>query len=110
MASGFYKVTNEGVEIRIRAIPNASKDEIICVEVRDDSLSYLKVKVRAIAEDNAANSAIEKLLAKSLNVSKSAAKIIAGQKSRTKSLLVKGDTLAIEEAVLNIVSQIEGGK
>lgn len=110
MASSFYKVTKEGVEIRIRATPNASNDEVICVEKRDDSLSYLKVKVRAIADDNAANIAIAKLLSKLLNVSKSAAEIKAGQKSRTKTLLVKGDSFAIEEAILNIVSQIEGGK
>jgi hypothetical protein len=85
-----------GFNLRVRATPNSSKDEILGSKVRDDGLCYLMVKIRAIPDENSANHAIIALIAKSLGVAKSTITITAGAKSRAKTLLVKSLTLSIE--------------
>ncbi len=55
-----------------------------------------KARVRAIPEDGAANAALERLAAEWLQVPKSAAQLVAGAKSRLKSIAVGGDVKEIE--------------
>lgn len=99
----FLNFFDDGVEIFIRATANSKNDLIDGFETRDDGKTYLKVKVRAIADDNKANDAIIKIIAKKLNVTKSEIKIVFGNKSRIKCLLVKSinlDKSAIIEKLL----------
>lgn len=51
----------------------------------------LKVRVRAVAEKNKANRALEALIAKQLKRAKSTVRVIAGGASRTKTVRVEGD-------------------
>lgn len=51
----------------------------------------LKARVRAVAEDNKANRAIEKLIAKRLGLAKSSVSVISGETSRSKILRIEGD-------------------
>ncbi len=89
----------DGVEIHIRATPNAKVEKIDGVENRDDGNQYLKIKIRAIPEDGAANDAIIKIIAKTLKIPKSDIELKAGQKGRTKCLLVKNKNLDIEAII-----------
>lgn len=82
--------------MRIRATPNASKDEIFGTQIRDDGLCYLKLKVRALPAENDANIAIIALLAKTFGIAKSHLEIASGHKSRVKIILVKSPTVSIE--------------
>ncbi len=50
----------------------------------------LQVKVRAVPEDGAANSAVEKLIARWMDLPKSAVSLRSGGKSRVKLLHVQG--------------------
>ena len=95
----FIKENLDGVEIHIRATPNAKVEKIDGVETRDDGNQYLKVKIRAIPEDGAANDAIIKIIAKALKIPKSDIELKNGQKGRTKCLLVKNKNLDIEAII-----------
>lgn len=95
----FVKKHLDGVEIHIRATPNAKVEKIDGIESRDDGNQYLKVKIRAIPEDGAANDAIIKIIAKTLKIPKSDIELKAGQKGRTKCLLVKNENLDIEAII-----------
>jgi uncharacterized protein YggU (UPF0235/DUF167 family) len=51
----------------------------------------LKIRVRAVAENNKANRALEALLAKRLRIAKSRVQVISGATSRTKTVRIEGD-------------------
>ena len=77
---------SEGLVFKILVQPRSSKN--IIAGIHDEAL---KIKLTAPPVDNAANEMCLKFLAKSLNVSRSALKIIAGHNSRHKQILLKSD-------------------
>lgn len=95
----FIRESLDGVEIHIRATPNARVEKIDGFENRDDGNQYLKVKIRAIPEDGAANESIIKIIAKALKIPKSDIELKSGQKGRIKCLLVKNKNLDIEAII-----------
>lgn len=97
----FYRQVNNGIEIRVRVIPNAKQEGIMGVEVRDDGNEYLKIKTRAVPEDGKANDAIVKTIAKALKTSKSNIALLSGATNRTKSFLINDITIADIEALIN---------
>jgi uncharacterized protein len=92
----FIRQTKSGIEIFVRASPNAKIEKIDGVEKRDDDKLYLRIKTRAIAEDGAANIAIIKLISKILKIPKSEIILTSGNTNRIKTLLVKSNLLDIE--------------
>ena len=96
MEIGWINQNTEGLLLRIRATPNASKDEILGTQIRDDGLCYLSLKVHAAPAENDANIAIIALLAKAFGIAKSHLEIVSGHKSRVKIILVKSPTVSIE--------------
>lgn len=72
-------IDNNGI-INIRVIANSSLD---CIFFENN---LLKVKIKAIPENNKANKAIIKLFSKKLNISKTNIKIIKGEKNYLKVL------------------------
>lgn len=76
-----------GAAFAVRVAPRASADAVAGVEN-----SALKVRLTAPPVEGAANKALIKLLAKALGVSKGSVRLIAGQKSKNKRLLVEGLT------------------
>jgi uncharacterized protein (TIGR00251 family) len=79
------KETSEGVVIRLHVIPNASKTEIVGTHGE-----ALKIKIKAPPVDGKANQAIVSFFSEFLNVARSKIEILRGDKSKTKSLLVRG--------------------
>jgi len=59
----------------------------------------LKVRVRAVAEKNKANRALEKLIAKHLKIGKTAVRVISGETSRSKIIRVDGDPAELLEPI-----------
>ena len=84
-----------GVTFAVRVTPRASRDAI-----DGEYQGALKVRLTAPLVDSRANDALRKFLAANLNVPSSAVKIIAGEKSRTKRLLVTGITRAQAQQLL----------
>ncbi|MEQ1651464.1 MAG: DUF167 family protein [Hyphomicrobium sp.] len=83
------------VIVRFRLTPKSSKDTIDGLEMTADGPAF-KARVRAIPEDGAANTALEKLVAGWLDVPKSTVRLVSGSKSRVKSLAIDGDVRALE--------------
>lgn len=101
--NNFYKITKEGVEIRIHAFPNSRKNIIeknLFEDVRGDI--YIKIRVTTAPEDGKANKTIIKLLSKELGISKSKINIIKGEKSSSKVALF--DILNDDDLLFNIAN------
>ncbi|MFM1816504.1 MAG: hypothetical protein RLZ98_3199 [Pseudomonadota bacterium] len=80
-----------GIELSVRLTPKSGKDAVEGLGSNDDGMVYLKARVRAVPEDQKANRALEKLVAKWLGVPKSSVAIISGDKSRLKILAIAGE-------------------
>ena len=76
----FYNIEDETVSLRIKAQPNASKNEF-CEVYGNDAI---KVRIKAPAVEGAANNELVKFLAKSFKVSKSDILFKTGQNSKIK--------------------------
>jgi uncharacterized protein (TIGR00251 family) len=76
-----------GVSLVVRVAPRSSRDSI-----DGEFQGALKIRLAAPPIDDRANDALRKFLAATLNVPASAVKIVAGEKSRTKRVLIEGIT------------------
>ena len=74
--------------IHIYVQPRASKNEVL--GIHND---FLKIKLTSPPVDGAANTMLAKFLSKLLGVSKSSLEIVSGEKSRNKTVKVKGISL-----------------
>lgn len=90
-----FRVTAEGLLLFIRVTPNAGADRIEGVESRDDGTSVLRLRVRAVPDKGKANAAAIALLSKALGLPRSQLQLVSGDTARFKSVLVRGDGLAL---------------
>lgn len=84
-----YKETNDGLIVRIKIVPNSSKNVIVLEN------EGIKIKITAQPIENKANKALIDFLSKNLKIAKSNISIIKGELNKEKTLLIKG----IDEAV-----------
>jgi uncharacterized protein len=84
------------ITLAVRVIPRASRDAI-----EGEYQGALKVRLTAPPVDDRANEALIRLLAERLNVPRSAVRIVAGEKSRTKRVEIAG---ARREQIIEIVN------
>lgn len=85
----------DGISFAVRVTPRASRDAI-----EGEYQGALKVRLTAPPVDSRANDALRKLLAATLKVPASAVKIIAGEKSRTKRVMITSVTRAQAQQLL----------
>lgn len=76
--------------LAIKLTPGAASDRIDGWDVDADGRPVLKVRVRARPVEGEANAALLKLLAKALNVPKSAVSLERGGQSRLKRIAIDG--------------------
>ena len=81
----FIRVQPDGVLLAIKLQPRASKDEI-CEPLGDE----LRVKVTAPPVDSAANEALLRLLAETLDCPRSRVELVRGHTSRHKAVKIYG--------------------
>lgn len=84
------------VTFTVRVQPRASRDEI-AGEWQDG----LKIRLTAPPVDDRANEALQRLLAARLKVPVAAVRIVAGERSRSKRVEVRGVTRAMILALLD---------
>jgi len=84
--------------LKIHLLPRASRDEICGLQG-----DALKVKVTAPPVSGKANKALQRFIAKKLNLSASQIEIMAGQHSREKTLKISGISRAAVEKALGIL-------
>ncbi|MCE9558096.1 MAG: DUF167 domain-containing protein [Armatimonadetes bacterium] len=80
--------------LKVRVTPKSSREDVV-VEGE-----LIRVYVRAVPADGEANQAVEKVLAKSLKVPKSAVEIVKGLSSREKTVSITG--LTAEECIVRL--------
>ena len=77
------KDVENGLIIKIKIVPNSSKNDIILEE------GFIKVKITAQPIENKANKALVEYLSKQFKVPKTNIEIIKGETSKEKTLLLK---------------------
>ncbi len=88
---------DDGLIIKLKISPNASKNEIIKTE------EGVKVKITAQPIDGKANKALIEFLSKHFKIPKSSIEILRGETSKEKTLLIKtrdDDKISIIKSVL----------
>lgn len=91
------KETQDGLLIRIKIVPNSSKNDIILED------EFIKVKVTAQPIENKANKALVEFLSKKFKVPKTSIEIVKGETSKEKTLLF---SINDEEKKQNIISEL----
>jgi uncharacterized protein len=86
-----YRLSPTGLSLFVRVTPNAGRDAIEGVELRDDGSAVLRLRVKAVPDKGKANAGVMALLAKALGVPKSAIAVTAGDTARLKTLTIAGD-------------------
>ena len=86
----FLRESPDGILLALKIQPRASRTAVLGTHGRE-----LKIAVTAPPVDSAANEALVRFLAEVLDCSKGAVRIVRGQTSRHKSVLVQG--LAADE-------------
>lgn len=94
-----WRATDGGVTLVVRLTPRGGRDAIDGVETMSDGKTVLKARVRAVPEDGKANAALVELIAKTLQVARSAVTVAAGHTSRVKTLEIAGDARALGAAL-----------
>lgn len=77
------KESEDGIELKIRIVPNSSRNEIIFEE------EFIKVKITAQPIENKANKALIEFLSKRFKIPKTSIKILRGETSKEKTLLFR---------------------
>jgi uncharacterized protein len=94
----YRRATAAGLEVLVRVTPKSGRDSVDGL-VETAQGQALKVRVRAVAEDGAANAAAEKVVAQWLGVAAGRVTVVRGHKSRVKMLGISGAPAEIEAAV-----------
>ena len=89
--------------LRVRAIPGASRDEIIGLHEDEQGEIFLKLKVRAKPDKGGANKAIIQLLSKELGVPKSDISLHAGDTNRATKFLLSMEPEQVAERLRRLL-------
>jgi uncharacterized protein YggU (UPF0235/DUF167 family) len=84
------------VIVRVRLTPKSSIEGVDGLTPSAEGMA-VAARVRAVPAEGEANAAVEKLIARWLDVPKSTVRVTAGTKSRIKSLTISGETVCLEE-------------
>ena len=77
------KQVADGIIIKIKIVPNSSKNDIIIEE------EFIKIKVTAQPIENKANKALIEFLSKKFKIAKTNIEILKGETSKEKTLLIR---------------------
>ncbi len=97
-----WRVVPGGVEVRVRVTPRGGRDAVDGVDRLSDGRAVVKVRVRAVPEDGAANDAVRHILAKTLDRPSSAVSLTAGAAARVKTLVIAGDPTLLSDRLRQV--------
>lgn len=87
----------DGMRIACRVTPKSSRNAVAGLYVASDGKVALKVRVTAAPENGKANKALIKVLGKETGLAPSTMRVIAGEQSRNKMILIEGEPKRLEE-------------
>ena len=93
-AGHLFSVRDDGLLVAVKAMPKSRRDAIVGVMATPEGQA-LKVAVTAAPENGKANAAVAAVVAKALDVPKSAVSVVSGATDRRKLLHVAGDPAAL---------------
>jgi len=105
MSEKLFVPVQDGVQVRLRLTPKAKKSVIIGFLEDADGHMVLKLSVTAVPEKGKANAALIKLLSKEWKLAKSDIEITAGELSRHKTLLLRGEGNSLMQRLLDWMKQ-----
>jgi uncharacterized protein (TIGR00251 family) len=89
-----WSVQSDGVTVRVRVTPKSARDCVEGIETTAQGAA-LKVRVRAVPDKGAANTAVAATLADWLGVPKSSVVLVSGTTARVKGLAIRGDAATL---------------
>ena len=98
-AASPFRLTGDGVRVRLRVQPRARRIKVDGQIVEADGGVALKVAVTEAPEDGRANAAVIALLAKALDLPKSAFAVVSGAADRRKIIHLQGDPARLMQAL-----------
>ena len=90
--------------LTVRVQPKAASDRLDGWAADEAGRPFLKLRVRALPAEGAANLAVEALVANALGLPKSSVRVVTGGKNRLKALEIEGP-----EALAARISALAGG-
>ena len=91
-----YQIRSDGVVLHVRLTPKGGRDSVDGIATLSDGQKVLKVRVRALPEEGAANAGLIAVLAKFLHIPKSKIRLETGATARHKSLLIAMDLVLLQ--------------
>ncbi len=92
-----------GLTVSVRLTPRGGRDAIDGIERLADGRAVLKARVRVAPSEGAANAALVRLIAQTLDVAPRQVTLAAGASARIKRLMVEGDSAVLAAALEKIV-------
>ncbi|HEV2554327.1 MAG TPA: DUF167 family protein [Bosea sp. (in: a-proteobacteria)] len=86
-----WTASAEGLRLSVRLTPRGGRDAIDGVEILSDGRPVLKARVRATPSEGEANAALLALIARTLDLPRSAVTLAAGAGARLKTVAIAGD-------------------
>jgi uncharacterized protein YggU (UPF0235/DUF167 family) len=93
--SAFYRARDGGIDLFVRLTPKSGTDRVNGVQESADGRSHLAVRVRAVPEKGAANTALERVITERLGTPRSTVSVVAGHTARLKTVRIEADPAAI---------------
>jgi uncharacterized protein (TIGR00251 family) len=98
-----WSAATDGLVVIVRLTPKGGRDAVEGVDALADGSPVLKARVRAAANEGAANAALVWLLAKTIDVAPRRVTLVSGASARIKRLKIQGDGAALAAALEAIV-------
>lgn len=101
ISENVLKIVDDGIILRLRISPNASKNQFIFTD------DMIKLKITAQPIENKANKAVIEYLSKLFKVPKTKITILKGDTSKEKTLLIKTTDMEKIENIKTILSEVD---
>ena len=96
MSGRAWSPVANGLRLDVRLTPRGGRDGLEGLKTLSDGRVALAARVCAAPEDGKANEALLQLVGQVIGVARSQCALVAGAKSRVKSIIIHGDPAALE--------------
>lgn len=110
MKSAAWRTVDDGLAVRVRVTPKASRNRIDGLVTTAEGDAVVKATVTAVPEAGKANAALIRLLAKAWRVPRSSMSVTGGTTSRLKTVTIRGEPKALCDMLKTWRTTLETGE